>query len=120
VSTILEAVESVVAALEGAGVPVTADPGVFAPLVSAQGAAALVGPPSVTLARLDGTMEVECPVYLACPAPGGLAEFTALWEALALAARALAYQGPTDPGSVTAGDITLPCYTLAARRRATP
>ena len=109
--------QEVVDLLESFAVPATADPGVFVPLVTEHGSAALVGPPAVTVARLDGGLALEFPVHLACTAPGGLADFEALWSALELAMPALRHRGEVLPGSLTVGDLVLPTYELTAHRR---
>lgn len=106
-----------VTSIKAAGVAATLDPTQWVPLVSQEGAAALVGPPEVVMAGLSGSAHLEFPVHLGTNAPGNADDFETLWTALEALMGALPVRGEVGTSSKTVGDITLPTYAVTVNRR---
>lgn len=118
-SDILDVLTGIATALTTAGVPATADPGLFAQLVTQNGAAALVEAPTPTGRLLAGRVELTIPVWL-CGATNDLAGMDAVWAQVPTLIAALGPVGANPPGAWRSGDIALPGYEFTTTARLIP
>lgn len=110
-SAVGDAVTDLLAALDAAGVPATADPDTVAPLIASRGAVAYVQPPEVESRTLSRGMRLLTGIALLGAPPGGLAQLGPVWDQLgAVMDTAAARTARLE--TATVGGVTYPGYRI--------
>lgn len=115
-SAIGDEIAAMVGELQAAGIPASMVPTDLWTLAASADVAALVGPPeTLTLVKLDGQLRVEVPVTLAARGPD-VDAYSRLYDKMPVLLRTMRPIEPARQQRYTRGDASMVAYTVTCTR----